>query len=180
MVTGMLAALTLPVALPKLAFAQAMTTRFAVNFNVAIVFPIVFLISLAGSLAGTFFTEPDDMRVLMDFYRSARPWGFWGPVAEQVAAEDPSFVHNTDFWRDVFNIVVGMVWQVALVALPMYVVIREFYRAAIALAIVLATSFILKFSWFDHLAEREVSSETAPPAALSSAPDQSQACYNKR
>jgi Na+/proline symporter len=181
MVTGMAAALTLPIALPKLAFAQALTARLPINFSVSILFPAIFLISLAGCLAGTFLTEPDDMKVLKDFYRSARPWGFWGPVAERVAADDPSFVCNLDFRRDIFNVVVGMVWQVSLVALPMYIVIREFERAAISLAVVLATSVILKFSWFDHLAVREIDSEHGPVAGapISSAPDDSQACYNK-
>ncbi len=181
MMTGMAAALTLPIALPKLAFAQTLTARLPINFSVSILFPAIFLISLAGCLAGTFLTEPDDMKALKDFYRNARPWGFWGPVAERVAADDPSFVRNLDFRRDVFNVVIGMVWQVSLVALPMYIVIREFERTAISLAVVLATSVILKFSWFDHLAVREINSEHGPVAAapISSAPDDSQACYNK-
>jgi solute:Na+ symporter, SSS family len=180
MAAGMAAALTLPIALPKLALAQALTARLPINFSVSILFPAIFLISLAGCLAGTFLTKPEDIKVLKDFYRSARPWGFWGPVAERVTAEDPSFVRNLDFRRDVFNVVVGMVWQVSLVALPMYVVIREFERAAISLAVVLATSVILKFSWFDHLAVREINAEPASAAApISSAPDDSQACYNK-
>jgi len=34
--------------------------------------------------------------------------------------EDPSFQRNRDFWRDMFNVVVGISWQVALVALPIY------------------------------------------------------------
>jgi solute:Na+ symporter, SSS family len=141
----------------------------------------VFLISLAGCLAGTFSTEPEDMKVLKDFYRTARPWGFWGPVAKLVSAEDPAFVRNQDLRRDLLNIVVGIVWQVALVALPMYVVIREFRRAAITLGVVLATSIILKFRWFDHLAEREIAADQPMGlgASFSSEPDDSPACYNK-
>jgi len=51
--------------------------------------------------------------------------------------------------------VVGMIWQVALVVLPMYVVTWELTRAAIALAVVAITSLILKFTWYDHLKELE-------------------------
>jgi len=54
---------------------------------------------------------------------------------------------------------VGIVWQVALVVLPLYLVIREFERAAITLAVVLASSAILKFTWYDHLAVRELEME---------------------
>jgi hypothetical protein len=71
--------------------------------------------------------------------------------------------------RDMFNVAVGIVWQVALVVLPMYIVIWELQRAAITLAIVLVTSAILKFTWYDHLERREVeASEVAGPARSSS------------
>jgi hypothetical protein len=55
-----------------------------------------------------------------------------------------------------FNIAVGISWQISLISLPLYIVIKEFQRAAIALAAVLLTSAILKFTWYDHLAVREV------------------------
>jgi hypothetical protein len=38
-------------------------------------------------------------------------------------------------------------------------VIQEWNRVAITLGVVLATSLILKFSWYDHLAEREVETD---------------------
>jgi hypothetical protein len=60
-----------------------------------------------------------------------------------------------------FNIAVGIVWQVSLVALPLYVVIQEFDRVAMALGAILATSLILKFTWYDHLVEREVETDLA-------------------
>jgi len=60
-----------------------------------------------------------------------------------------------------FNVAVGIVWQIALVVLPMYIVIWELKRAAITLAIVLGTSAILKFTWYDHLERREVETDKA-------------------
>jgi len=99
--------------------------------------------------------------VLMDFYRRVRPWGFWGPILAKVREEDPAFNRNTDFVRDMFNVAVGIVWQISLVALPLYIVIKEFDRAAITLAIILGTSAILKFTWFDHLEEREAETDKA-------------------
>ena len=127
-------------------------------------FPLVLVISVTGCLVGTLLTKAEDDAVLMDFYRRVRPWGFWGPVLKKVLAEDPGFQRNKDFARDMFNIAVGIVWQVALVALPLYIVIQEFARAAMTLAVVLGTSAILKFTWYDHLAVREV--ETDKVAAL--------------
>jgi len=48
-----------------------------------------------------------------------------------------------------------MIWQVALVALPMYIVTWNLSRAAWAVAIVAVTSVILKFVWYDHLKDLE-------------------------
>ena len=90
-----------------------------------------------------------------DFYRRVRPWGFWGPVLKKVLADDPAFQRNPDFLRDMFNVTVGIVWQVALVALPIYNVIRH-SNAWIAFAVVLVTSAILKFTWYDHLRTIEI------------------------
>jgi SSS family solute:Na+ symporter len=95
-----------------------------------------------------------------------RPWGFWGPILKKVQQEDPSFQRNKDFGRDMFNLVVGICWQVTLVALPIYIVIQKFTSAAAALAIVAVTSVILKFTWYDHLRkqETEMSANAALPA----------------
>ena len=63
---------------------------------------------------------------------------------------------------------VGIVWQIALVVLPLYIVIHEFARAAVTLFVILATSAILKFTWFDHLAVREVETDKAAAVTVGS------------
>lgn len=146
MVSGIGASLVLPLALPHTSPLNA--------------FPLLLAISLAGCLAGTLLTPPEDAEVLKSFYRRVRPWGFWGPVLRQVLAEDPSFQPNRDCSRDLFNVVVGIAWQTALVALPIYVVIHNSPAALGALAAVAVTSVILKYTWYDHLREAE-----SPPAA---------------
>jgi SSS family solute:Na+ symporter len=163
MITGIASALVLafPGLLANVPAVKSLLARYPVNLDVTIVFPLVLAISLAGCLLGTLLTKPEDDAVLKDFYRRVRPWGFWGPVLKKVLAEDPGFKRNEDFLRDMFNIAVGIVWQIALVALPLYIVIKEFQRAAITLAVVLGASAILKFTWFDHLAEREVETDLA-------------------
>jgi hypothetical protein len=134
---------------------------YTINMEVVIIFPVVVGISLIGCLLGTFLTKPESDEVLIDFYRRVRPWGFWRPILKKVLAEDPSFKRNTDFLRDMFNIAVGIIWQIALVALPLYIVIREWDRVVMALGAILITSLTLKFTWYDHLAEREVETDLA-------------------
>lgn len=114
-------------------------------------FPIIFAVSLLGCIAATFATKPDDMEVLKRFYKQVRPWGFWKPVHDLVIAEDPHFKANKAFKRDMFNIVIGIIWQTSLVALPIYLVIQEKMSVVYALIVVAITSFILKKNWYDKL-----------------------------
>ena len=115
-------------------------------------FPLLLLLSTAGCVVVTLATPPDDMRTLMEFYRRVRPWGWWGPVRDAVVAEDPSFPVNRGFRRDAFNVVVGTGVQTALVALPIYIVVRRFDGLAVCLAIVAVGGAILKKTWYDRLA----------------------------
>lgn len=116
-------------------------------------FPVILLISLAGCVLGTILTPANDMDVLEGFYRKTKPWGFWGPVRDHLLSKDPSFQPNTDLGRDVFNILVGIVWQMTLVVMPMYLLIRQSTALAIAFALFLLTTWLLKRFWWDRLPE---------------------------
>ena len=107
-----------------------------------------------GCIAGTYLTKPTDTETLKSFYRSVRPWGLWGPIRELVEAEDPGFRRNTNFKRDMVNVVVGTIWQTALVALPIYFVLMRWTPVIVTAAIVAGTMVFLKKNWYDTL-ERE-------------------------
>jgi SSS family solute:Na+ symporter len=164
MVAGIGSSLILPKLLPGISIVRGLVHAYPVNSDVALVFPLTFAISVVGCLAGTWLTQPEDEEVLKDFYRHVRPWGFWGPILAKVRAEDPGFERNKDFWRDMFNVVVGITWQISLVAFPIYLVIQEFRRAAITGAVIAVTSIVLKFTWYDRLREREAFGRTSAPS----------------
>jgi SSS family solute:Na+ symporter len=114
-------------------------------------FPHLMGLSLVGCLLGTFLTRPTDEETLKSFYRTVRPWGFWGPIRRLVEADDTTFERNRDFKRNTVNIVVGTVWQTALVALPVYFVLMRWTEVAVAAVIVVVTMIFLKKSWYDRL-----------------------------
>ena len=91
------------------------------------VFPYVFLISLIGCILGSLFTEPEEDAILMKFYMQVHPWGFWKPIIEKVHRYYPSFEKNHNFFNDLFNIVVGVVWQLCLVLLPISFITQEYH-----------------------------------------------------
>jgi membrane protein implicated in regulation of membrane protease activity len=65
--------------------------------------------------------------------------------------EDPSFMPNRDFRRDMVNVIVGIVWQLCLTALPIYLVLRSWQWAGAIFAVLAACSIFLKFNWYDKL-----------------------------
>ena len=146
MLLGMVGALAMPAVLAPLSPGMAPDVLPLYGF------PLLLLLSTAGCVVVTLATPPDDMRTLMEFYRRVRPWGWWDPVRDAVVAEDPSFPVNRGFRRDAFNVVVGTGVQTALVALPIYVVVRRFDGLAVCLAIVAVGGVILKKTCYDRLA----------------------------
>jgi solute:Na+ symporter, SSS family len=146
MVAGLAAALIMP------AFSNSGLSQFPIsnNFNMN-AFPIIFLVSIIGCLAGTLLSKPEDNETLKKFYKNVRPWGFWKPIHKLVVAEDPSFEGNKDFKRDMFNVLIGIVWQTTLVAFPVFLVLREWKSFLISLCIIAITSITLKFTWWNKL-----------------------------
>ncbi len=114
-------------------------------------FPIIFVISILGCIIATFMTNPESDEVLMKFYHNVRPWGFWKPINEKVMKLDPKFVANKDFKRDMFNVLIGIIWQVTLMALPIFLVIREYNSLGICIGVFIVTTLILKYNWWDKL-----------------------------
>lgn len=114
-------------------------------------FPLMLLIAVIGCIIGTYAAPPADEESLKSFYKNVRPWGFWKPVHEKVIAEDPTFEANKNFKRDMFNIVIGIIWQTALVIFPIYLVLLETVPTLISLAVAVVCTVILKKTWFDKL-----------------------------
>ena len=49
------------------------------------------------------------------------------------------------------NVLVGTIWQTAVVALPFYFVMMRWTGAAVAVAILAVASVFLKKNWYDKL-----------------------------
>jgi Na+/proline symporter len=119
--------------------------------NTLYLFPVVLALSIVGCLLGTYLTKPEDDAVLMAFYKNVNPWGVWGPIRDKVMKADPNFKPNPDFWRDTINVIVGIIWQLCLTALPIYIVLRRWdWTAGILVVLAITTTFI-KFNWYDRL-----------------------------
>jgi SSS family solute:Na+ symporter len=152
MMAGILGAMLIPKFTPQIAhllFSPEMAA--VVESNPVYLVPLLLVLSLLGCIIGTYLSVPEDDEILKHFYRTTRPWGFWGPIRDQLMREDPSFEPNRDFWKDTINVTVGIVWQTCLTGLPIFLVIRSWDWALGTLLLVVATSVFIKFNWYDKL-----------------------------
>ncbi|MGA1979186.1 MAG: sodium:solute symporter family protein [Sedimentisphaerales bacterium] len=145
MISGIAAALVLP-----LIFAKPLLWHLQRDIAV---FPMILAISAAASIVISLLTKPDEEEVLKKFYKQVRPWGFWGPIRDMVCREDPDFVPNRGFLRDMVNVAVGIPWQLTLALIPTYLIIRDFRNMWIAIAVLVAASIFLKKNWYDKLTD---------------------------
>jgi len=142
MLAGIVSAMIVPSAVEKI---------MGHSVNALYLFPIILVISIIGCVLGTLLSEPEEDEILRNFYKNVRPWGFWGPIRDQVMKADPAFKPNGDFARDCFNVVVGIIWQLSMVTMPIYLVLRQWNWVGIIVATFVVTSAILKFNWYDKL-----------------------------
>ncbi len=119
--------------------------------NSLYLFPAIFIISVIGCFLGTFLGQAEDEATLKNFYKTVNPWGFWGPIRKKVMQEDPTFIPNPSFKRDTVNVLVGIVWQLCLTALPIYIVLQHWSWAGAIAATLLVTTIFIKFNWYDKL-----------------------------
>ena len=143
---GMIAGVGGAMAIPPVA-----TAVVGHSFNMIYMFPVLLVISVIGCVVGTLATPPEDDAVLKKFYRTVNPWGWWGPIRAKVVAEDAAFVPNRNAARDLSNVAVGIVWQLCLVTLPIYLVLQQWTVAAGIAVLLAVTTGYIKINWYDRL-----------------------------
>jgi Na+/proline symporter len=126
------------------------------DINALYTFPIIFVISTTGCVAGTLLSKPEEDAILINFYKTVRPWGFWGPIKAKVLLEEPAFKPNRNCRRDWVNVAVGIAWQLCLVSLPIYLVLQNWKYAACIFAVLVVATVFIKFNWYDRLEKAPV------------------------
>ena len=137
MVAGVFAALIIPIAFPDLSPLNA--------------FPYILLFSSFAGVAASLFTKPDNEDTLVEFYKKIRPWGFWNPILNKINLSDQTIKKNNNFLSDLLNIIIGMIWQVSLVLIPIYLLVYKYLAFFTSLIIASITTFFLKKYWYEKL-----------------------------
>ena len=137
MIAGLLASLAIPLIVP--------------DTHPLYAFPWLLLVSVCACVLASLVTPQDDMHTLVEFYRKVRPWGVWGPVRETLLKKEPDVQLAITPGRDVTNVIIGIIWQLSLVIMPIYLVIQQWREFALATLVMVLTSWFLKVNWLNKL-----------------------------
>ena len=108
--------------------------------------------SLSGCILGTLFSKPTDEKILLNFYKITRPFGFWSNIRSKL---DPSIISkiNEENKRDIISIFFAVPWQITLFLTGMMIVLKQWSNFFILLSIFFLLSIGLYWFWFRHLSK---------------------------
>ncbi len=108
--------------------------------------------SLLGCIVGTLFTKPTEQKVLINFYKTTRPFGLWDKVRSNIDASVIIKI-NQENRRDIIAIFFAVPWQVTLFLTGMMIVLKQWTNFINLFGILLILSFGLYWFWFRHLSK---------------------------
>ena len=119
-------------------------------------------LSFAGTLLGSLLTAPTPLPVLRNFYRTTRPFGFWGPLHREVQGAE-RVAMDRENRNDIIAVPFTLVWQVTLFLLPMQLVIKAYSAFWCTLPIFLVGAAGMYWFWWRPLRDRGSAPEPVPP-----------------
>lgn len=129
------------------------------------VFPPIAIGSFAAALAGSLLTPPVSRDILVSFYRTVRPFGFWKPVIAVSGLTPVELRRKSErVSLAVLNVLLGMIAITGFYVFPMYLVGHWHAQAFIALGVALAASAVLAFTWYPSLPGPRDEQEEIPAA----------------
>ncbi len=119
--------------------------------------------SLAGLVLVSWLTPPTDRAILTHFYRTTRPFGWWGPIRAGVEPALRARI-NRENRRDIAAIPFALLAQITLFLLPMQLVIKEYGSFLRTLPLFLLGCAGLYWFWYRHLGAIDAPELDARPA----------------
>lgn len=112
---------------------------------------ISMIINTTAWVTVTLLTKPEDMELLKNFYRKARPLGFWKPVRLAVEAEDGKIVKNPKYLMrsGILIALLGATWLIFSMLCLSVIFVAKWHSACVygILAVFLGIAFKYAFKW---------------------------------
>ena len=111
---------------------------------------IMIAIGFVGAVVGTYLTKPTDRKVLENFYRTTRPFGFWGSF-KKILPENVRTAMKREHRNDILAVPFTLLWHVTLLLLPMQLVIRSFKAFGVTFVLFIIGLVGMYFLWYRNL-----------------------------
>jgi hypothetical protein len=121
-------------------------------------FPLVCAVSFVASVVATLMSKAPSEEVLLHFFRTTRPWGFWGAQREECKRAEEMEITIEQLY-DLISLVLAIPWQLSLFFGSMCFVVHawsKFYMCAIVWSF---CSVALYFTWYKQLRDPEDTGE---------------------
>lgn len=113
-------------------------------------FIIMVCIGLVASIIGTLLTKPTDDKVVEQFYRVTRPFGFWGKYTKLFSGAERETIKK-EHKNDIIAVPFALGWQITLFLLPMQLMVKSYYSFFITLVIFILSLVGLYRFWYRNL-----------------------------
>lgn len=129
-------------------------------------FMIMAGLSFFGTIVGSLLTQPTPMAILQNFYRTTRPFGWWGPLRREFKGADRVAIDRENR-NDIIAVPFALLWQVTLFLLPMQLVIKSYRTFWLTLPFFLVGVAGLHWFWWRPLMSKKPSTLPSQPASPS-------------
>jgi Na+/proline symporter len=116
--------------------------------------------TFVAAIAITYLTDPTRPEVLKTFFRDTKPFGFWQPVRDRIAALEMDAI-RAENRRDIWAICLAVPWQLVLFLTTMMFVTRAWDTFFTLLGVLVALTVGLYFTWFRHLSTADEAMDEA-------------------
>jgi len=115
-------------------------------------FPLICAASLIASIAVSVTTRATNEEILVSFYKSVRPFGFWKPIAAKTGLSKQELSCKSESMsRIIVNVLLAMLAITGLYLFPMYLVGHWYLYSALWFALAIAAVLALKYTWYQFL-----------------------------
>ena len=88
-------------------------------------FMLMTAISFFGTIVGSLITAPTSREVLINFYRTTRPFGWWWPLRREFQGAERKAIDRENL-TDILTLPFALIWLVTMLLLPMQLVIKAY------------------------------------------------------
>ena len=120
------------------------------DMNEVSIFLLALAAGLAGSVAGTYLSDPTDWAVLKRFYLKTRPFGIWGHLKHELPEHERETVAR-EHRNDMTALPFALLWHVSMFLTPMLVVIKHWQAVGVSFAIWCVGAAGMYWFWYRNL-----------------------------